>query len=393
MKNLIAFSLFLCVIVMSLTACHDDEEEQKVEATRAVFMYLVADNSISKDIYPNIAAVEEGLKQVGSPGTFVIYWDGGDHYKNEFPQPTLFKYEVGSDGEVGKREVVQTYDEQNSVSPEVMLKVFKDMKTLCPAETYGLIFGSHASGWLPVDRSRTRSFGDDDGNEIDIPDLASVLSETSIHFDFILMDACLMSQVEVAYELRDVADYLILSPAEVMSQGFPYKDIVKYLLNPTDKEQNLIRAAQGYIDYYRKQTYPWATIAVVKTDELAALAALTHSIIVEYQENLKKFTPFMLTSFQYEYGFGRSGLDRSSYDFRAFIRELTNDNIPASFEEQLGKTVVFKGYVDGYPLVNIDEEIYSGIGCYIPYSSFTKWNAYFKTLQWYSVSGWANAQF
>ena len=39
------------------------------------------------------------------------------------------------------------------------------------------------------------------------------------------------------------------------------------------------------------------------------------------------------------------------------------------------------------------EEIYSGIGCYIPYSSFTKWNAYFKTLQWYSASGWANTQF
>lgn len=29
-----------------------------------------------------------------------------------------------------------------------------------------------------------------------------------------------------------------------------------------------------------------------------------------------------------------------------------------------------------------------GIGCYIPYKSFTKWNAYFKNLQWYSAVGW-----
>ncbi|MCS2389098.1 clostripain-related cysteine peptidase [Bacteroides thetaiotaomicron] len=43
--------------------------------------------------------------------------------------------------------------------------------------------------------------GDDNGSKINIPELAEVLSQTSIHFNYILMDACLMSQVEVAYEL------------------------------------------------------------------------------------------------------------------------------------------------------------------------------------------------
>ena len=59
-------------------------------------------------------------------------------------------------------------------------------------------------------------------------------------FDYILFDACLMSQVEVAYELRDTADYLILSPAEVMSAGFPYFKITKYLLSADNSEQNAI---------------------------------------------------------------------------------------------------------------------------------------------------------
>ena len=39
-----------------------------------------------------------------------------------------------------------------------------------------------------------------------------------------------MSQVEVAYELRNTADYLILSPAEVMSAGFPYFKITKIFI-------------------------------------------------------------------------------------------------------------------------------------------------------------------
>lgn len=39
-------------------------------------------------------------------------------------------------------------------------------------------------------------------------------------------------------------------------------------------------------------------------------------------------------------------------------------------KDQLGKTVIFEGYVNDYPLVNIDEDMYSGIGCYIPIQVF-----------------------
>ena len=386
MKRLITLSFFFYLVVF-LVSCHDDEEP-KIKASRTVLMYLVADNSISDDIYPNIASVEEGLKNAETPGTFVIYWDGGKYYRSEFPQPTLFKYEVGEDGKVSDRVIIQTYNEQNSLSQDVMLDVFKDVEELCHAECYGLIFGSHATGWLPVDHSRTRSFGDDGGLKIDIPDLADVLARTSIHFDYILMDACLMSQVEVAYELRHSADYLILSPAEVMSTGFPYKNIVKYLLSVDDKERNAVLLAQAYLDYYKTQRFPWATIAVVKTDEMELLAAVTRSIMQENMENIASFTPSMLSLFQNRYGYGRGELSRSSYDFRAFVSEVTGGNIPLAFEGQLGKTVIFEGYVNDYPLVNIDEDMYSGIGCYIPYKSFTKWNAYFKNLQWYSAVGW-----
>lgn len=164
--------------------------------------------------------------------------------------------------------------------------------------------------------------------------------------------------------------------------------IVKYLLSVDDKERNAVLLAQAYLDYYKTQRFPWATIAVVKTDEMELLAAVTRSIMQENMENIASFTPSMLSLFQNRYGYGRGELSRSSYDFRAFVSEVTGGNIPLAFEGQLGKTVIFEGYVNDYPLVNIDEDMYSGIGCYIPYKSFTKWNAYFKNLQWYSAVGW-----
>lgn len=46
-------------------ACHDEEESPQIPITvRTVFMYLVADNDISGDIYNNIASVEDGLKRL-----------------------------------------------------------------------------------------------------------------------------------------------------------------------------------------------------------------------------------------------------------------------------------------------------------------------------------------
>ena len=49
MKRLITLSFFFYLVVF-LVSCHDDEEP-KIKASRTVLMDLVADNSISDDIY------------------------------------------------------------------------------------------------------------------------------------------------------------------------------------------------------------------------------------------------------------------------------------------------------------------------------------------------------
>lgn len=388
MKKIKILLLLFCVSTV-VAACHEEEEEDPV-SVKTVLMYLVADNNISSDIYGNIKSVEQGLSEATSPGTFVIYWDGGSK-KSEFPVPTLFKYEVDGKGKVSEREIIKQYSSQNSVSNEVITSVLQDVEAYCPAEKYSLIFGSHATGWLPVEL-KSRSFGDDSGAKINIPDLSKAIEQSGIHFDYILFDACLMSQVEVAYELRNTADYLILSPAEVISAGFPYFKMTKYLLSADNTEQNAVNIAKDFIDYYYKNDEsPWATIAVIKTDEMPALANITYSVMQQYQDNLAKFDDSRIKYFQTHYGYGRFDFAYSTYDFRAFIRELTDDNIPSDFEEQLDRTVIYKDYVDDYKLVNIDSDIYSGIGCYIPDVTYSKWNAYFKKLQWHSAAGWDEA--
>lgn len=384
MKVITTYMLFL-LVVLSITSCQHDDDD--TVSSPVVLMYLMADNDISSDIYANIASVEEGLRKSSVPGVFVIYWDGGFNYRNVFPCPTLFKYVVDRKGNV-VRTVIQTYSEQNSASPDVIAKVIADTKTLCPSDSYGLIFGSHASGWLPSNASRTYSLGDDNGSSIEIPDLANALEKSGVHFSFILMDACLMSQIEVAYELRYAADYLIVSPAEVLSTGFPYMNMSSYLLASGNLQENMINVAREYIDFYKKQEYQWATIAVINTSELDAFAAATRTLLIDYRHNKEKFTTYKLASMQSNYGYGRFSYGYSSYDIRAFANELTDGAIPQYWEDQLGNVIVFADYVDKYPLVKIDSKVYTGVGCYIPYPMFTKWNDYFNKLQWSKDTGW-----
>ena len=102
-----------------------------------------------------------------------------------------------------------TDPEHNAVDPVIMAQVFKDMQKAVPSETYGLIFGSHATGWMEANQTVGRAFGDDNAYSINVPELAAVLQEGFGNgtLDFVLFDACMMGTAEVAYELRDVTQH------------------------------------------------------------------------------------------------------------------------------------------------------------------------------------------
>jgi hypothetical protein len=381
------YILLVFAVLISMISCsgetYEAEEPRESESPRTVLMYLVANNSIGTDVVANISDVEKGLQASNLPeGTFVIYVDGGQ-YLSSYSTPTLFKYVVDAEGKVGQRQVIKSYPEQNSCSASVITTVLKDVKRLCPAASYALTFGSHATGWLPTDMT-TRSMGDDEGEKIEVPEFAKAVANANIHFDYILMDACLMSQVEVAYELRNVADYLIMSPAEVMAYGFPYNKMVADMLATGNKEDNAIALAEEYINFYKSYTLPWATISVIKTNEMDNLAEATRNMLAEYSDRLAQIDESVLNGMQVKCNYARGSMAYSSYDIRSFANILTDYNVPTSFLDALDNAVVYKSYVNAYKLssINIDKAYFSGLGCYVPNPQYTKWNEYYETLSW-----------
>ena len=106
-----------------------------------------------------------------------------------------------------------------------------------PADHYGVIFWDHGSGifrkgagFQPTSFV-SKGFGwDDNGSHMDTADLSKLVpawaSRAGKPLDIVAFDACLMGHVELAYQVKGSADYMVASEELVPGAGFDYNGFV-----------------------------------------------------------------------------------------------------------------------------------------------------------------------
>ncbi|MBO5741194.1 MAG: hypothetical protein J6R54_04345, partial [Bacteroidaceae bacterium] len=117
------------------------------------------------------------------------------------------------------------------------------------------------------------------GLQMNIPTLRGVL-ETLPHMEFILFDACAMQSIEVAYELRNVTDYIIGSPTEIHAEGAPYDMI----LGPMMRGDVLEVVKQYYATY---QSWDGVVISLLDCRKMEAFAQATAKVMPQFSEVIK----------------------------------------------------------------------------------------------------------
>jgi len=104
-----------------------------------------------------------------------------------------------------------------------------------PANKYCFVFWNHGGGWRTPPEEEGKPYKavcwDDTsaGNCLVMSEVRTALStiETDVEeIDLIGFDACLMAMVEVAYEIRDHADYMVGSEKGEPNDGWPYDLII-----------------------------------------------------------------------------------------------------------------------------------------------------------------------
>lgn len=393
----------LLILLFVLSACENNEPDGPViheKVNKTVLVYMAANNSLGGNSNSNfderdIAEMLEGVKNTNSIGNLILYTVNQRERK-----PYLI--DIRKTGTGAKLDTLKSYDlGRNSLSVENMKEVFDYVFEFYPADEYGICFWSHADGWLPAPDTdvQTRFFGQDGSNYMNISDLAKVL-ETAPHFDFIFFDACFMQAASVAYELRGYADYIIGSATEIPGTGAPYQSVVAPMFQASNSAYGIASAyynhyEQNYDANYSSSYYTgeWpygACVSAIKCSEMEGLASETAKILGNHSDDIINLKISDIQSYDCR------SYPKAYYDLKDMMNKVATDAEKAVWEAQLAKTVIFENStptclsaINGIRRFSVD--VHGGMATYIPVFNnpkYTRWNAYYKTFQWYTAAGW-----
>lgn len=295
-------------------------------------------------------------------------------------------------------DTLRIWDENIPLSqPGTIRNALEFVNQAFPGQRYGMIFSSHATGWLPYQyyyeparfesgsvfapRPNTlqypwrrqgevfpplnrddgmppvKSVGMDDGSPVYEMELEDFAAAIPIHLEYIIFDACLMGGVEVAYELRNVTDLIGFSPTEVMADGFYYKTLTWHLehdgLNP-------VGYCQEFFNFYNSLSGSMrsATISVVDTRKLEALAEVCKPLFEKYRTQISRVP-----------GSRVQGYYRNNRHFFYDLKDILVQSGITPEEESLlqnalDQCIVYKDTTPYFLGVTIER--YSGLSMYLP---------------------------
>ncbi|MBQ8493668.1 MAG: hypothetical protein IJ464_05250 [Alistipes sp.] len=293
--------------------------------------------------------------------------------------------------------------EGSIISPEAMGRHIAMLAEEAPADRYGLILAGHGHGWLTRDALNgtsdislqsaghnpwqpalgaevTRAFGEYNV-QVDIPELAEGIELSGVELEYILFDACFMSSVEAIYDLREVTDYIIASPCEIMGRGFPYHRTLPYLFAAGGASSDLKGAAESYYRYYRDEYTSSARCGSITLYDCAEM------------EDLAKATKLLAATATSDYDISTLQTYEGQsthifYDFGQWANTVATDTAALeAFNDQLDRTVIatytlpsFYTAYGAYGTFPIDVTVYSGVTTSAPSSAYpNEW----KTTNWY----------
>lgn len=355
--------LFLALIFM--LGCKKQEVNHPKTDTM-VLVFMAANNDLKADAIDCINKMEAGYN--GNKKLLVFI-------KTSDEKSFILKIKKDNTNEIVS-DTIYIFGAENTSDPEFVSAVILKSRSLLPADNYGIILWSHASSWAPpLNSFKTKSFGYDSGVEMDIIDLKNALPND---FAFIIFDACSMGSIEALYELKDNARYLIASPTAVLSNSYPYENILPHLFGNLN---DLKLVAQKFVAYYKQfdGLYASATITVIDAKELKNFADKVKNLTMHYPP-VSGYNAEQIQRFDYD------SKDRvNAYDFLSYLENNYQASQYKEVSDQLSKVVLFKDNTE-YFLGN-SIKIFSGISVYLPLID-DPMLYYYKDLQWYNDSGW-----
>jgi len=244
--------------------------------------------------------------------------------------------------------VLWSHDELNMGDPLTLVDFVNHSIQSYPAEHYALILWNHGCGFRGVcyDKHPT--------DELNMTELKQALSkiknDTGITFDLIGFDACLMGELEVAYQIKNYGQVMVGHEETGHVTTWPYDGILMNLTdNPT---MSAIVLAKEIVTRYREYhlekpgALPEATISAVFLANITELSQRASDLATALQQDLEEYRDSIngsRTQVQ-EYGVGACGPDFNAsfvdvYHLAELLNQSINNDMVKSLCQQIKQAV------------------------------------------------------
>lgn len=366
MKNLYSFILFtLLALTTMLGSCSDDIVDIDSVNKQTILVYMPwSGSATSQGLYPylknNLDSIERAIvADKGTRNSRILVF-----LSRTMDESYLYELTYNSSTKSVDYNVIDTYEGHDYATANGITNILNKVSDKAEALNYALIIGGHGCGWThksdwnnyPNDAKpwrhttstpernslwpfienatgpQTRFFGsvsDISNLGIDIETLVNGIKGSNIQkLQYILFDNCMMCNVETAYAIREVANYMIASPNEILAQGVPYYTIWNSLCSSTPNYSNIV---SGYYNFYANFQYPWGSFSAIDCRQMDNLAAIMKTINSRYSiddtrlDGVQKMDGFNETIF---------------YDLGNYVDSLhLTNSLKAEFDAQLKLTV------------------------------------------------------
>lgn len=374
-----------CALAMALTlfSCKKAETEEIVVVKRpkTVLLYMVANNNLSYDAENSISRLQNGYIPA-EEGNLLVY----KHCAGM--DPVLLHIKKGEEGTV-VADTAYRFPPRVSATKSALTQALNVTQALFPADSYGLILWSHGTGWIPPLASSSsaaqeqrsgscpeRTFGLDGKVELEIRDLAQAIP---YKLSFMLMDACFMGGIETAYEVKDSVDYYIGSPAEILTESFPYHKIMQHIFKSTP---DYAAVCKEYYDYYNAKSGAErsATVALMDCSKLAEVAEVAKRVFDQYGERIASLDLSLLQPYF------RGSSSKYFYDLKDLVDAIADASLSAEFAAALERAVPYKAATPYF--IELPIRSFCGVSTYVPGNpADTKLADYYKQYKWNQATG------
>lgn len=399
-----AFRRFLlvavaAVLLASSVACSGDDDGLGLrgddELRNLTFVYMMAENSLSGYAEADIKEMMSAAVEIPDDCALIVFVD-------DVLRPRICRIYSGAKGVVC--DTIHTFG-KDFVSSGVdnARMVFRRVAERYSAQTLNVVLWSHGSGWVAGRRTpRSRSIGVDNGKNdysntdtevLDIEDIPLLLSEFPVRPTVLMFDACFMQTLETAYALRECAQWIVASPAEIPADGAPYDLLLEHFFA---HDVNAAHIVDAYCDAY-EDAWGGVVLSVVDCTAMEQLAICCRGLVPAAFERAKGEAVAAFSYLPGGYSSGEVDYYPDFTDANAAMQKALDAVSYGAWRAALDRAVPYRAttgrWYSAVHRINykVDRENYCGVSMYVPREGerFEAYNADFSSTAWYEAAGWS----